>query len=62
MEEEVPGLLVDPLVPVTRAHFRLNLVPKERMVPHIHGPPCLKLVVSSRSSFGSCDGSVTSKV
>ena len=44
MEEEVPGLPVDPLVPVTKAHFRLNLVPKERNVPQIYCPPCLKLV------------------
>ena len=62
MEEEVPGLPVDPLVPVTKAHFRLNLVPKARNVQQIYCPPCLKLVWSSRSSFGSCDGSVTSKV
>ena len=62
MEEEVPGLPVDPLVPVTKAHFRLNLVPKVGMVPSIHCPPCLKMVWSSRSSFRSCDGSVTSKV
>ena len=66
MEEEVPGLPVDPLVPVTKAHFRLNLVPKVGMVPSKHCPPCLKnclkMVWSSRSSFGSCDGSVTSKV
>ena len=64
MEEEVPGLPVDPLVPVTKAHFRLNLVPKAPNVRQIYCPPCLELVWSwsSRSSFGSCDGSVTSKV